>query len=116
MSLMSFPLWYILHLSSLLLFVGVTFAALAAPHPERRRRTLTWSGILAVVVFLSGFGLLGILRLGMPVWAIAKIACWLALAVVPGLAFRRPAQMAAWTAVTVAAVVIAVDMATLKPF
>lgn len=75
-----------------------------------------WSGILAVLVFLSGFGLLGILRLGVPGWAIAKLACWLALAMVPGLAFRRPGQMATWTAVTIAAVVIAVGMVTLKPF
>jgi hypothetical protein len=113
---MSVPLWYILHLSSLLLFVGVTFTALAAPQPERRRRTLMWSGVLAILVVLSGFALLGILRLGMPGWAIAKLACWLALAMVPGLAFRRPGQMAAWTAVTIAAVMIAVGMATLRPF
>lgn len=113
---MSFQLFSLLHLASVLLLVGVTFAALAAPLPGRRPQMLMWSGILAVLVFISGFGLLGMGRMGVPGWAIAKVACWLALAIMPGLAFRRTAQVVSWTMVTIVAVLLAVGMVVFKPF
>ena len=48
----------IVHIVSLVLLAGVTFAALAAPQPDRRKFSLMWSGILGVVMLVTGFGLL----------------------------------------------------------
>jgi len=111
------PQYYlVLHLVSLLLLAGVTFAALAAPQPERRKFSLMWSGILSLVVLVSGFGLLA--RLGLPFqgWVSVKLVCWVALAMMTPMAFRRSAQGAVWSRVTIAALVIGVLMVQLKPF
>lgn len=104
------------HLLSVTLLVGVVFGALAAPDPADRRRTMMFSGILALVAFVTGFGLLGRGGFGIPGWAVVKIACWLGLAALPGLAFRRPGQIGTLRLLTVGAVFIAVGMVVLKPF
>ena len=113
---MSFQLYQVLHIFSVILMAGVTFAALAAPQPENRRFMLMTSGIVAVVALVSGFGLLGIGRFGFPVWVMVKLVCWVALSALVGLAFRRPAQRRTLTGITVVAVLLAVWMVVTKPF
>jgi hypothetical protein len=113
---MSHSFYQILHLFSIILLAGVTFAALAAPKPENRRFSLMWSGILSVVAFVTGFGLLGLGGFGFRGWVIVKIACWLALAALTGLAYRRPDQKMVLTAITVMAILLAVSMVIVKPF
>ena len=106
----------LVHLFALFLLVGVTFAALAAPRPERRRFSLMWSGILSVIVFVTGFGLLGLRRVGFEGWVTVKLACWLALAVMVSLAFRQPEKATALSVVTMGAIFLALAMVLLKPF
>ena len=113
---MSSAFYQITHIFSIILLAGVTFAALAAPKPENRRFSLICSGILSVVAFVTGFGLLGLGGFGFRGWVIVKIACWLALAALTGLAYRRPGQTLALTAITVVAVLLAVSMVVVKPF
>ena len=90
------PYWFyqIAHLFSVILLAGVTFAALAAPRPENRRLALMGSGIAAAVALVSGFGMLGIGGFGFPGWVFVKIAAWIVLAALTGLAFRRPGARA----------------------
>lgn len=106
----------VVHLVSLFLLAGVTFAALAAPDPERRRSYLMWSGTLAVVAFVTGFGLLGIRRIGYDGWVWVKLASWLALAVMVPLTYRRAAGQQSLLAITVGAFVLAVAMVIYRPF
>ena len=73
----AFPIFYILHLLALFTLVGTIFAAIANPAPERRKPLLMYSGIASLVVMLTGFGLLGMLKYGCPGWAFVKILCWL---------------------------------------
>lgn len=113
---MSISLYQFVHIFSVILLAGITFAALAAPKPERRRFMLMSSGIVSVVALVSGFGLLGLGRFGFPGWVVVKLACWLALAALTGLAFRRPGQGQTLTAISVVAVLLAVWMVVMKPF
>ena len=113
---MSFQLYQVLHLFSAIMLAGIAFAALANPQPERRRNILIWSGVAALVAFVSGFGLLGIGRFGFPGWVFVKLGAWLGLAAVAGLAFRRPQQTQPLAIIAVLAVLLAVGAAVLKPF
>ena len=106
----------VVHLVSLFLLAGVSFAALAAPDPERRRFFLMWSGILSVVAFVTGFGLLGIRRIPYDGWVFVKLACWLALAVMVPLTFRRAASQQALVAITAGAFLLGVAMVIYRPF
>ena len=113
---MNYQLFLLLHLISVLLLSGVTFAAFAAPHPDNRRHYLMVSGVLSLLVFLSGFGVMGMMELGFPGWALVKVVCWLALSGLVGMAFRMTGQIPMLRAVAVVAIVIAVAMVTYKPF
>ncbi len=113
---MNIQLYQIIHLFTVIMLAAVTFTAMAAPRPENRRRTLMWSGILAVLALVSGFGLLAQLGYGFSGWVIVKLACWLGLAALPGLAFRRQGQIRSLTILALIAVFLAVGMVVLKPF
>lgn len=113
---MSFQLYQIAHLFSVIMLVGIAFAALAAPRPENRRFCLMWSGVVALVVFVSGFGLLGLGGFGFPGWVFVKLACWIALAALVGLAFRHPSESRTLTVIAVVAVLLAVGAVVMKPF
>ena len=113
---MSIQLYQIIHVFSAVMLAGVAFAALAAPRPENRRFSLMWSGIFAILSLVGGFGLLARLGYGFPGWVIVKLACWVALAALVGLAYRRPEQTRSLTVITALAVLIAVGMVVLKPF
>ena len=113
---MAIEFYRILHIFSVIILAGITFAALAAPNPDARRTYLMRSGIFAVLSFVSGFGLLGLMGFGFPGWIIVKIACWLALAALTGLAFRRPEQTLTLAGIAILAVLLATGMVVLKPF
>ena len=113
---MNYQLFQVLHLTSVLLLSGVTFAAFAAPHPDNRRTYLMMSGVLSLLVFLTGFGTMGMMELGMPGWAMVKVVCWLALSGLTGMAFRMTGQIRMLATVAVVAIVVAVAMVTYKPF
>ena len=115
---MPLQFYQVLHLFTVIMLAGVTFAALANPHPDRRRTILIWSGVNALAVLVSGFGLLARLGFGFvfPGWVFIKLAAWLALAAIAGIAFRRREQAQPLFVVTVLAVLLAVGAAVLKPF
>ena len=113
---MNYQLFSVLHVTSVLLLSGVTFAAFAAPQSENRRSYLMMSGVLTLLVFLTGFGTMGMMGLGFPGWAIVKVVCWLVLSGLTGMAFRMTGQIRMLVTVAVVAIVIAVAMVTYKPF
>jgi hypothetical protein len=112
---MSITTYLILHLSSVIVLLGYTFYAFAAP-AETRRRVLMITGIAALLVIVSGFGMLGRLHLGFPGWAIVKFVCLLGLASIAGIAYRRRAQADLFMMVAFVLAITAVAMVYVRPF
>ena len=113
---MSYQTFLTLHLVAVLLMTGVTFAAFAAPHPDNRQRMLMASGSLSLLVFLSGFGVMGVMGLGFPGWALVKVVCWLVLSGLAGMAFRMPDRIPMLRAAAAAALGGAGAMVVYRPF
>ncbi|MCX6952226.1 MAG: hypothetical protein NTV51_08675, partial [Verrucomicrobia bacterium] len=64
----------------------------------------------------SGIGMLHTLHLGFPGWAIVKLVCWLGLASITGLAYKRRAQSTLFMQIALGLAIVAVFMVELKPF
>lgn len=112
---MSPTFYHILHVFSVLAMTGFTFYAFAAD-PATRKRTLALSGVASLLALVAGFGLQAKLSVGFPGWLIVKIVCWLGLAALTGIGYRRRGAAAALSLVTLVLVFIAVLMVYLKPF
>ena len=106
----------VVHVAAAILLVAASYAALAAPLPEHRRPLLMRSGIFALLIFVTGFGLHGMQRMPWEGWVFVKIACWVVLAMMVPLVFRQPGNVATLRVVTAATVVVAVIMAIIRPF
>tara|TARA_Y100000588_G_C14200696_1_gene902359 strand:+ start:44 stop:385 length:342 start_codon:yes stop_codon:yes gene_type:complete len=113
---MSIQFYQIIHIFTVIMLVAITLGAIAAPKPEQRSRTLMLSGITAVLVLVSGFGLLGLGRFGFPGWVAVKLVIWFLLAALAGVAFRRPEHGKVLGLLATVAVLIAVVMVVVKPF
>jgi len=103
------PLVYqILHVSSAVLLVAFTFQACAAPKPERRKFLMSVTGIMALIVLVAGFGLAAKRGYGFPSWMIIKLVCWLGIAGLSGMAFRKPenGQKLTWIGALLAVVAV----------
>ncbi len=107
---------HIVHVASVLVMIGYAFYGFAAA-PESKKAVLSVSGIAAVLVVLTGIrmwqGLYDFAALG---WIFVKLGCWLGLAALGGMGYKRRAQAGALLAIIVALAVIAVAMVYLKPF
>jgi uncharacterized membrane protein SirB2 len=107
---------HILHVAGALVLMGYTFYALAAP-PETRKRTMIWTGSAALVMLLTGLRMWQTMYGFAPAgWLVVKILCWLGLAALAAIAYRRrtQARLLAWIAIGLA--VVAVTMVYVKPF
>jgi uncharacterized membrane protein SirB2 len=83
-------LYSVLHVASGFLLAAATFSALAAPTPQRRRSLTILTGVLSLLMLTGGFGLMARYDYAFAPWLYVKIACWIALSALSGLAFRRP--------------------------
>jgi hypothetical protein len=107
---------HILHVAAALVLMGYTFFALAAP-PETRKKVVIWTGSAALVMLLTGLRMwqteYGFAPAG---WLVVKFVCWLGLAGMTGIAYRKRemASALAWIAIILA--VTAVTMVFLRPF
>ena len=86
--MISLNTYLVLHLGSIFVLLGYTFYAFAAP-AETRKRVLMITGTAALLILISGFGMLERLHLGFPGWIIVKLFCWLGLASIAGIAYRK---------------------------
>ncbi len=113
--MISLNTYLVLHVSSVLVLMGYTFYAFAAP-AETRKRVLMITGVAALLILVSGFGMLHRLHLGFPGWVIVKFVCWLGLSAMAGLAYRRRAQADLLMLVAFVLAITAVAMAVVRPF
>jgi hypothetical protein len=105
----------VIHLSSIIVLLGYTFYAFAAPQ-ETRKRVMMITGTATLVALLTGGAMLGKLRLGFPGWAVVKLVCLIALGCVGSFAYRRRAQADLFMMITLALAIIAVVMVYVRPF
>lgn len=108
--------YYLLHVGSVILLTALTFQAFAAPDPARRKRTMMLTGILALVAAVGGFGLLAKLQLPFAGWVIVKLVCWLVLAALSGIAFKKPKSGGTLALVATIVVLTALYMVYGRPF
>ncbi len=112
---MSLNTYLVLHLSSIIVLLGYTFYAFAAPS-ETRKRVMMITGVATLLILVTGFGMLHRLQLGFPGWAIVKLVCWLGLSAMGGLAYRRRAQADLFMMITFVLAITAVAMVFVRPF
>jgi len=112
---MTLNTFLVVHLSSIIVLLGYTFYAFAAPQ-ETRRRVLMITGVAALLVLVSGFSMLHVLRLGFPRWAAVKLVCWLGLSSISGIAYRRRAMADLFMIIALALAITAVAMVYVRPF
>jgi hypothetical protein len=105
----------VIHLSSVIVLLGYTFYAFAAP-AETRRRVMMITGTATLVVLLTGGAMLGKQHLGFPGWAIVKLVCLMALACMGSFAYRKRAQADLYMLITLALAITAVVMVYVRPF
>jgi len=112
---MSTQVYQLLHLISGFLLVAVTFQAFAAPTPERRRKTSIVAGVLALLMLVAGFGLMARFGYDWEAWVFIKIAAWLVVSSLAGLAFRRPEVPCMLSVICAIAVATAIWAVYYKP-
>jgi hypothetical protein len=112
---MSITTYLILHLASIIVLLGYTFYAFAAP-AETRKRVLMITGIAALLVLVSGWGMRERMHLGFPGWIIVKLVCWLGLSSIAGFAYRKRAMADLLMMIAFLLAITAVAMVYVRPF
>lgn len=92
----------------MVLLTAFIFQTFANPDPKNRRKTGMITGILALLMLIGGFGLVATMKVGFPWWVIVKLVCWLGLASVSGMAYRKPQRIPMLTIVAIALILIAI--------
>jgi hypothetical protein len=107
--------YHFLHVAGLLLLVGGTFYAFAAP-AETRKRVLAVTGVASLLMLASGFGLLAKLYEGhFYLWVVVKLVCWLGLSALAGVAYRRRERTGLLMGIAAALALTALAMVYFKP-
>ena len=111
------PYYQILHLLSLIVLTAHTFMAFANPAPENRKRTMMITGIAALLMFVSGFGMLTVNKIPFTTgWVLVKVVCWFGLAGLAGMAYRKAHLRGVLSTVALALIAIALFMVYRRPF
>jgi hypothetical protein len=113
--MISVTTYLVLHLSAIFVLLGYTFYAFAAPL-ETKRRVMMVTGIAALVILITGMGMMARLHLAFQGWLAVKIVCWLALAAMGSFAYRRRAQADLFMMITFLLAITAVAMVYYRPF
>jgi uncharacterized membrane protein SirB2 len=111
------PYYQVLHILSLIVLIAQTFMAFANPLPENRKRTMIITGIAGLLMFISGFGMLTINKIpfGATPWIWVKTACWLGVAAMAGMAYRKVHLRGTLSIVTMRLLAVAVFMVYFRP-
>ncbi len=99
-----------------MLLTGFTFAIAANPQKHKKKMMAIITGVLALVAFVGGFGLMAKLHNNNfgQVWVIVKIICWLFVSGLGGMAYKKSKSFV--QAGLILAVGIAVFMVYFRPF
>ncbi|WP_404421541.1 hypothetical protein [Nibricoccus sp. IMCC34717] len=113
---MSPTFYHILHVVSVIALGGYTFYAFSGPAPETRRKILAITGVASLLILISGFGLLSKLYANQfQLWVYLKLAAWLVLSALSGIAYRRRSLLGILQVIALAAVFLSVYAVYVKP-
>jgi uncharacterized membrane protein SirB2 len=111
------PYYQLLHVLSLIVLTAQTFMAFANPLPENRKRTMMITGIAALLMFISGFGMLTINKIPFATgWVIVKLVCWLGVSAMAGFAYRKAHLRGALSTIAMVLIAVAIFMVYFRPF
>lgn len=117
---MKILVYQILHVSSIVFLIGTVFAIFAGA-PESKRKLLSMLvGVLSVLALVGGFGLASAVH-GMPnpatwpMWMWGKVVCWLGIAAIGGMAFKRRDKPVAFVGLVVVLVLVALILVYTRP-
>jgi hypothetical protein len=106
---------HIFHLVAVLVMTGYTFFAFAGP-ADTRKRVLMITGIASLLVLVTGIRMWqGLYGFGMFAWVFVKIACWLGLSALTGLAYRKRNATNLLMVVAMVLLIVAVSMVYVQP-
>lgn len=117
---MSPQVYYVLHVSSILLLGGIVFAIFGGAPVDRKKKFLMLGGILSVLALVGGFGLATKVYslpnpANWPLWIWLKVGAWLWLSAIGGIAFRKRDTSKLWLILTIVAVLVAIYSVYYKP-
>ena len=112
--------YYVIHVLSVILLAGSVFYIAANPQKHRKKRMMTITGILSLLVLVGAAGLLGKLYKGYDAggwtqgWVIGKIVLWLFISALAGMAYKKQKNFI--LAGLTVAVSLAVYLVYFRPF
>ena len=109
-------LYYFLHVFSVILLAGFTFAIAANPQKQKKKKMAILTGVLALVALVGGAGLMSKLHNNDWVqgWVIVKIVAWLFLSALGGMTYKKSRSFVQTGLIV--AVGVAVYMVYFRPF
>jgi hypothetical protein len=109
-------LLHVVHVASVVILIAYTFFAFGAP-PETKRRVMAITGVAALLVLLTGIRMWqGMFSFAMVGWVWVKLACWLVLSGLGGMAYKKRDKTNPLMVVALLLAVIALVMVYFKPF
>lgn len=117
---MSPQVYYVLHVSSILLLGGVVFAIFGGAPVEKKKKLMMFGGILSLLALVGGFGLATKVHglpnpANWPLWIWLKVAAWLWFSAIGGIAFRKRDQSKLWLILTLVAALLAIYSVYYRP-
>jgi len=105
-----------IHVLAIFGSISTSFYALSAPLPERRKWIAMVSGTFGLLALLTGLHLIGVSKIGLPLWLIVKIFCWLGVVGLVPISFKNPEKKMTFTVVVALLYATALTMVYLRPF
>jgi hypothetical protein len=102
------------HLVALGVLIGYTFYSFAAAG-ETRRQTMLITGIAALLMLVSGMGIMGHRHFAWHAWVWIKIVCWVGLAAMSGFGYRQRALAPRLKLAALGLIAVAVYAVVYKP-
>lgn len=114
---MTISFYHVIHVFALAALVGYSFYAFAAPVPETKKRVMMVTGLAALLMLIAGGAMMAKMGYSWSAgWVWVKLACWLGLAALPGMAYRKRERAGMFIVIALVLVLIAVAMVYYKPF
>jgi uncharacterized membrane protein SirB2 len=111
------PYYQVLHVFSLLVLTVQTFMAFGSPDPANRKRTMMITGVAALLMLGSGFGLLALKKIPFTTgWVLVKFVCWIGFSALAGIAYRRADLRGGLSLIGFALLLTALVMVFFRPF